>query len=139
MTILHTHVLSPPPDYPVPFKDTSSAQPPGLVITALSLVLPSPFPAYPVDKFRIFCLKQKLLKCSLHSHPLPCIIVAFSWLVSFFLIIFAAASFYLSKAYITGYLSHYYLFERTVPKVLLGIVFKVFFKLSYHLLVWIMK
>lgn len=39
----------------------------------------------------------------------------------------------------TGYLSHYYLIQTTVPKVLLGIVLKVFFILSYHLLVWVMK
>lgn len=36
-------------------------------------------------------------------------------------------------------MSHYYLFQRIVPEVLLGIVLKVFFILSYHLLVSIMK
>lgn len=74
---------------------------PGLGITALSLALLSAFPSYPVSKFISFCVKQKPLKCSLHSQSLSCIIVTFFFFFSSFLLLLN----FIFPKHITGYVS----------------------------------
>lgn len=71
------------------------------------------FLAYPVSKFILFYVKQKPLKCSLHSHSLSCIIVTFSFFSHHF-----CCCLILSFQSTSLVMSHYYLFQRTAPKVL---------------------